>query len=228
VGIDLSGGVDVARRNNREHARCHIIQADVLEAPVQGGRFDVVWSFGVLHHMPSPRAAFRTIVRFARPSGGLVAIWVYGYRGMALTYRWSHMRSLHRLVRGMSSTARVRVSRAIAAVLSVLYFEPLKVAARLGLRRYLGIVPLGAYVEYGWSARTAAVHDRLSTPITHFHEREELREWFRNGEMTDVCVEDTERRGWRAHAWRRAGCPKAAAEVALAPASTCSTVTTAR
>jgi len=229
VGIDLSGGVDVARRNNREHARCHIIQADVLEAPVQGGRFDVVWSFGVLHHMPSPRAAFRTIVRFARPSGGLVAIWVYGYRGMALTYRWSHMRSLHRLVRGMSSTARVRVSRAIAAVLSVLYFEPLKVAARLGLRRYLGIVPLGAYVEYGWSARTAAVHDRLSTPITHFHEREELREWFRNGEMTDVCVEDTERRGWRAHAWRRAGCPKAAAAVALGSApSTCSTVTTAR
>ena len=207
VGIDLSGGVDVARRNNLEHARCHLIQADVLEAPLQGGRFDVVWSFGVLHHMPSPRAAFRTIVRFARPTGGLVAIWVYGYRGMALTYRL----------------------RAIAALLSVLYFEPLKVAARLGLRRYLGVLPLGTYVEYGWSARTAAVHDRLSTPITHFHEREELREWFRNGEMTDVCVEDTERRGWRAHAWRRAGCPKAAAAVALGSApSTCSTVTTAR
>src|SRR5438876_802367 len=119
VGIDLSGGVDVARRNNLEHARCHLIQADVLEAPLQGGRFDVVWSFGVLHHMPSPRAAFRTIVRFARPTGGLVAIWVYGYRGMALTSRLSHMRSLHRLVRRMSSTARVRVSRPIAALVRV-------------------------------------------------------------------------------------------------------------
>src|SRR5439155_1384544 len=135
-------------------------------APLQGGRFDVVWSFGVLHHMPSPRAAFRTIVRFARPTGGLVAIWVYGYRGMALTYRLSHMRSLHRLVRRMSTTARVRVSRAIAAVLSVLYFEPLKVAARLGLRRYIGVLPLGAYVEYGWSARTAAVH-RVGYPWSH-------------------------------------------------------------
>ena len=29
-----------------------------------------------------------------------------GYRGMALTYRLSHMRSLHRLVRRTSSTAR--------------------------------------------------------------------------------------------------------------------------
>jgi SAM-dependent methyltransferase len=55
VGIDLSAGVDVARQNNRDHPRCHIVQADILERPLREEAFDVVWSFGVLHHMPEPR-----------------------------------------------------------------------------------------------------------------------------------------------------------------------------
>ena len=52
VGVDLSGGVDVARANNRAHPRCHLVQANVLERPFRAESFDVVWSFGVLHHMP--------------------------------------------------------------------------------------------------------------------------------------------------------------------------------
>jgi hypothetical protein len=48
------------------------------------------------------------------------------------------------------------------------------------------------------------VHDRLSTPITHFHDRDELRDWFARAGLTDVVVEDTNRRGWRAHGRRRA------------------------
>jgi SAM-dependent methyltransferase/uncharacterized protein YbaR (Trm112 family) len=202
VGVDLSGGVDVARRNNRRFQRCHIVQADLLDLPFRPEAFDVVWSFGVLHHMPSPPAGFHSIVQLARRDGGLVAIWVYGYRGMALTYRLSHMRPLHHVTSGMSVRARVRASKTIAAGLSVLYLEPMKLARRVGLRRLVDRMPLAGYGEYGFSARVAAVHDRLSTPITHFHERDELVEWFRSDHLVDVCVEDTARRGWRAHAWR--------------------------
>jgi SAM-dependent methyltransferase len=204
VGVDLSGGVDVARRNNLGHPRCHIVQADVMEHPFREGAFDVVWSFGVLHHMPDPRAGFEAITPFARPDGGLVVIWVYGYRGMSFTYRLSHMRWLHRMSRQMSSPARVRVSKAVTGLLSALYWEPLRGARRLGLGRVVERLPLAEYIDHGWIARVAGVHDRLSTPITHFHDREELLDWYRGAALGDVRVEDTDRRGWRAHGRRHA------------------------
>jgi SAM-dependent methyltransferase len=205
VGVDLSAGVDIARQNNLAHPRCHIVQADVLERPLPAGRFDVVWSFGVLHHMPLPRAGFDAAASFARPDGGLVIIWVYGYRGMAFTYRLSHMRSLHRVIRRMSSVTRVRASKVVAALLSALYWEPLRLAKRAGLQRSVASLPLTNYIDHQWVARVTAVHDRLSTPITYFHDRDELLAWFHAAQLAEVCVEDTNRRGWRAHGRRLLG-----------------------
>jgi SAM-dependent methyltransferase len=201
VGIDLSGGVEVAYRNLAGRPNCHVIQGNVHERPLRDEVFDVVWSFGVLHHMPDPAAGFRALVDFARPKGGLVAIWVYGYRGMSFTYRLSHMRALHTLTRGLSGTARLRASQAVAAGLSAFYWEPLRALRALGLGGVVDRMPLTDYVAHDFSARVAGVHDRLSTPITHFHDRDELTEWLRAARLVDIHVEDTDRRGWRA--WGR-------------------------
>jgi SAM-dependent methyltransferase len=106
VGIDLSGGVDRAYELTRRRPNCHVVQANIFDRPLRENAFDLVWSFGVLHHMPDPFAGFRAIVPFARPDGGRVLIWVYGYTGMALSYRLSHMRALHRRTRHLSGRAR--------------------------------------------------------------------------------------------------------------------------
>jgi SAM-dependent methyltransferase len=204
VGVDLSGGVDVARHHNADHPRCHIVQANVYDRPLRDDRFDVVWSFGVLHHMPDPRAGFDAIVPFARHDGGLVTIWVYGYRGMSFSYRLSHMRMLHRMTRALSHRARVRISMVVAALLSGLYWEPLRLARRLGLQNTVERLPLSVYADHGWIERVSGVSDRLTTPITHFHDRDELFEWFRSAGLSDIVVEDTERRGWRAYGYHRA------------------------
>jgi uncharacterized protein YbaR (Trm112 family) len=197
-GIDLSGGVEVAYEHFGRRPNCHVVQGNVYERPLRDGVFDVVWSFGVLHHMPDPAGGFRALVDFARPDGGLVAIWVYGYRGMRFTYRLSHMRALHAVTRKLSGGARVRASQIVAAGLSALYWEPLRLLRAAGAGRVVERLPLKDYVAHGWQARVAGVHDRLSTPITHFHDRDELLEWLRGARLTDVRVEDTDRRGWRA------------------------------
>lgn len=198
VGIDLSGGVEVAYGHFGRRPNCHVIQGNVYERPLRDACFDVVWSFGVLHHMPDPAAGFRALVDFARPDGGLIAIWVYGYRGMSFTYRLSHMRALHAVTRNLSGPARLRMSKIVAAGLSATYWEPLRVLRMLGAGTLVDRMPLKDYIPHGWRARVAGVHDRLSTPITHFHDRDELLEWLRTARLADVRVEDTNRRGWRA------------------------------
>lgn len=204
VGVDLSGGVDVAAENVRAHSKAHIVQADILQSPLRFGVFDIVWAFGVIHHLPDPQKGFSTLVRFAKPNGGLVAIWVYGYRGMAFSYRLSHMRVLRQATVRVSPASRVRISKAVAAALSVAYWAPLNVLVKAGLGDQAKRLPLSEHIEQGWLARVAAVHDRLSTPITHYHERDELLQWYGAAGLTRVVVEDTERRGWRASGWRAA------------------------
>jgi SAM-dependent methyltransferase len=203
VGIDLSGGVDRAYETTRTMPNCHVVQGNVFDRPLRAGRFDVVWSFGVLHHMPDPRAGFRAIVPFAKEDGGRVVIWVYGYEGMALTYRLSHMRTLHRRTRKLSGPARARASAVVAGALSALYWEPLRLARSVGLAPIVRRLPLADYVDHPWRTRIAGVHDRLSTPITHFHDLLELSEWCRSAGLDRISVNDTNRRGWRAHGIRR-------------------------
>lgn len=198
VGVDLSGGVDRAYEVTRRRPNCHVVQANIFDRPLREAAFDVVWSFGVLHHMPDPMAGFRAIVAFAKPDGGRVLIWVYGYAGMTLSYRLSHMRALHRHTRQWSGPARARASTVVAGLLSTFYWEPLRVLQRAGLRTVVRRLPLADYVDHSWRTRIAGVHDRLSTPITHFHDLRELSDWYRSAGLDYISVSDTSRRGWRA------------------------------
>ncbi len=209
VGIDLSGGVDRVYEATHDRPGCHVVQGNVFDRPLREGAFDVVWSFGVLHHMPDPAAGFRAIVPFARPDGGYVLIWVYGYAGMTLSYRLSHMRALHRHTRRWSGPVRARASAVVAGTLSALYWEPLRLARTAGLRRVVHRLPLADYIDHSFRTRIAGVHDRLSTPITHFHDLRELSDWYRSAGLDYISIDDTERRGWRASGRRIDGIPSA-------------------
>jgi SAM-dependent methyltransferase len=81
VGIDLSFAVDAAYENLGTRENAHIVQASVFALPFREGAFDSAYSLGVLHHTPSTRDAFRSMLPRVKP-GGAVAIWVY-WTGMA-------------------------------------------------------------------------------------------------------------------------------------------------
>jgi SAM-dependent methyltransferase len=79
VGVDLSResllvAAAAARRFGLE--RVQLVETDLLAPGLRPGAFDVVYSSGVLHHTPDPRAAFARIARLARP-GGMIVLGVY-------------------------------------------------------------------------------------------------------------------------------------------------------
>ena len=79
VGADLTRaslllGAAAARRFRLE--RVHFIETDLQRPAVRAASFDVVYSSGVLHHTPDPRASFAHLARLARP-GGVVVLGVY-------------------------------------------------------------------------------------------------------------------------------------------------------
>ncbi len=79
IGADLSRpslrlGAAAARRF--EIDRVLFVETDLQRPGLRAGAFDVVFSSGVLHHTPDPRASFTRLVRLAR-SGGTIVLGLY-------------------------------------------------------------------------------------------------------------------------------------------------------
>ena len=75
VGADLTRaslrlGAAAARRFGLD--RVQFVETDLRRAGLKAGSFDVVYSAGVLHHTPDPRASFAQLAQLARPGGAIV------------------------------------------------------------------------------------------------------------------------------------------------------------
>lgn len=79
VGADLTRasltlGAEAARRFGIHHVQ--FVETDLQRPGLTAGAFDVVYSSGVLHHTPNPRASFAHLAQLARP-GGIIVLGVY-------------------------------------------------------------------------------------------------------------------------------------------------------
>jgi SAM-dependent methyltransferase len=79
VGADLTRaslelGAAAAKRFGVEQVR--FVETDLRRAGLREGAFDVVYSSGVLHHTPDPRASFEALAKLARP-GGIIVLGLY-------------------------------------------------------------------------------------------------------------------------------------------------------
>jgi SAM-dependent methyltransferase len=78
TGIDLTArAIEHTRRQLREfgyHSRLQVGDAESL--PFRDGAFDIVYSWGVLHHSPDTARAIREVYRVLRP-GGIARLMIY-------------------------------------------------------------------------------------------------------------------------------------------------------
>ena len=79
VGIDLSYAVDAAWTNMGQHPKANFVQANIFSLPFASASFDLIYSLGVLHHTPDPRAAFDCLPRLLKPNGTLMTTFYAGY-----------------------------------------------------------------------------------------------------------------------------------------------------
>lgn len=79
VGADLARaslrlGAAAARRFGLD--RVCFVETDLQRPALKAGAFDIVFSSGVVHHTPDPRASFSQLARLVRP-GGTIVLGVY-------------------------------------------------------------------------------------------------------------------------------------------------------
>lgn len=179
IGVDLGSGIDVAYRKSRHLPNVHVIQCDMLAMPLVSN-FDVVFSAGVLHHLPVPEQGFQAMIRHLKTGGDLLNN-VYAKENNA----WlEHYVTPIRL----SITSRLPtrllyyLSWIISApiyVLMICVYKPLnqisftkRLASKLFYNDYTYRMS-----KQPFRATWVQIHDQLTAPVAAFIPRTEIEGW---------------------------------------------------
>lgn len=90
TGIDLTEAAVAAARERlrQEGLEAEVLVADAEALPFEDASFDVVYSYGVLHHTPDTAGAVREVHRVLRP-GGEARIMLYSRRSWFALAVWA-------------------------------------------------------------------------------------------------------------------------------------------
>lgn len=86
IGVDLTErGVRITREVlNSRGLRGHVLRADAMQLPFRDASFDIVYSWGVLHHTPDPARALTECQRVLAPGGELRIMLYHRHSWVAL------------------------------------------------------------------------------------------------------------------------------------------------
>ncbi len=195
IGVDFSDSVFRAKEITRHLPSVHIVQADVLRLPFRDSAFDIIYSFGVLHHTPDTKKAFCALTKKLKINGH-ISVWVYGKAGRYKNFISNPLKKTrakyistplrHRIYwilvllrEKFSSSLRMVTVHVPHFILYLLCFG-LTLLGKLPLIKFLNFS-----VHKDWRVRLLENFDWLAPPFQYHHTKEELVEWF-NEEHIEV------------------------------------------
>jgi uncharacterized protein YbaR (Trm112 family) len=171
VGMDLGYAVDAAYGHFAKNPSLHIVQGSAFAPPFAPQSFDLVYSFGVLHHTFSTERAFRSVADLPK-LGGRLNVWVYSPKDEERTLV---RRTLMRLERAVRPIAWRLPERAQTAML--LPFVPMYMLYQ-GLQARGGAGKGNGSVSYGFREAMHAARDRFTPRYVHRHTEAEVCAWY--------------------------------------------------
>jgi SAM-dependent methyltransferase/uncharacterized protein YbaR (Trm112 family) len=187
--VDISDAVEVAARNT-EGTGTNIVQADLNHLPFREDSFDLVYSMGVLHHLPDPERAFRYLLRFLKP-GGEFRMFVYWapegqpFKRLLLkavaAVRMLTVRLPHRLLYPLSYIA--------AFLVWTCFVWPYRASTRIPmLSKTAGRIPLRQYSYYPFRVCVNDQFDRLSAPLERRYTRVQVQQFLKSAGLEELNV----------------------------------------
>lgn len=156
-----------------------LVQGDIFALPFQDRVFDFVFSNGVLHHTPDPKAAFAKLTQLAKP-GGLLSIWVYSLE-----------RPLQRLRAFPSAiTSRLPILLLIGICLPLVLLKPLVYRQDGKPRKVLGHLRWLLFIPWhpDWRWRLQSVLDYWGPRYQWRYKTQQVLEWFQEAGLINLQV----------------------------------------
>ena len=167
--------LDVARRNLSDFTNCEFIQASTEDLPVEDNSCDLVYSLGVLHHIPDTASGIRDCVKKLKPGAPFLVYLYYRFDNRPPWFRglwW-----VSNLLRKLMSRLPFVMKRMMTDLVAIFVYFPLARISKLveALGRNPASLPLSIYRDHSlYTMRTDSL-DRLGTRLEHRFTRNEIQ-----------------------------------------------------
>ena len=196
IGVELSdGGCRTSAARCRELPAAAVLQGDVARLPFADDTFDFIYSYGVLHHLPSPLDGLRELVRVLKP-GAQVALYLYeDFRERPRLWRWllDSANACRDVTTTLPPALLYRLCQVGSPVAYAAFTVPYRVLSRIPAAR-----SFSAAIPYrhgtGPFSLVGDLYDRFSAPIERRYTREAALAFVRDGGLEEVRIVND--RGW--------------------------------
>lgn len=184
--------LNVARDALAKYPNCEFRCESVGAVDLPSNSADLVYSLGVLHHIPDTQAGINECVRLVRPGGAFL---VYLYYKMENRPAW--YRALWRcseIVRNRISRLPVRVRRVLTDPIAAFVYWPLARLANILIRlsrRQLNL-PLAFYRDKSFYVMRTDALDRFGTPLEKRFTRAEIEAMLMTAGLEKIQFRDGE------------------------------------
>ncbi|MFH0820035.1 MAG: methyltransferase domain-containing protein [bacterium] len=200
IGIDLGETVKVAYKNTKDFPNVHIIQADIYRLPFRKDFFDYIYSIGVLHHLPDPGAGFTNLVKHLKQNGTISA-WVYGREGNNwIIYILNPLRIFFtsRLPLGVLKIVSFFPALVLQILVKLVYRPVNEIKCLSSLKKFFFYNDyLYSISGFSFKENYSIVFDHLLAPTAFYLRRDELEDWFKKNNLSDIIISWRNKNSWR-------------------------------
>ena len=199
VGFDLGEAVVTAYRDTfRDKQNAHFFQGDIYYLPLRKDIFDIVYSIGVIHHLPNPAKGVEALAALVR-TGGKIFVWVYG--DSVIKYPINTLRSVtlrlpFRAVRFLSFFPALFIYAVNAFYRLAFNFTPTR-----GMAEH---IPFHQYSDRSFAGVWWISQDHLTVPIINYFKQGDLEGWLKTLPLKDTSI-TSRYPGKAGRSWRFSG-----------------------
>jgi SAM-dependent methyltransferase len=186
--IEPSTAVFAASKLLQNETNVRITCADVSNIPFNEASFDLVFSLGVLHHVPDTREALNNAVKMVKPGGYFLVYLYYNLDNRGFLYKC--LFKLSNFIRKRVSMLPAGLKKRICDIFALTIYMPFVLLARamcfIGLKKLATKLPLACYADKSFFIIRNDALDRFGTPLEQRFSKAQIEAMMKDAGLTGI------------------------------------------
>jgi SAM-dependent methyltransferase len=193
-GVDPSKAVYSAANLLEKKDNVRISISDVDNLPFEDESFDLVYSLGVLHHIPDTLQAMKSCVKKVKKDGFFLVYLYYNLDNRGFAFKTLFY--LSNLLRNIVSKLPAGAKKVAADILAIVLYLPFILVSKfftfIGLKKIGAKIPLSYYAKQSWNIVRNDSLDRFGTPLEQRFTKAEIETMMKESGLTDIKFSNIE------------------------------------
>jgi len=192
--IDPSAAVYTAASLLRDCANVRISKASTDNIPFANETFDLVFSLGVLHHIPDTAKAMQDCVKKVKRGGHFMVYLYYNLDNRGIFFKLLFW--LSNIFRIIISRLPTGLKKTVCDVIAVCVYMPFvgitKLFRMIGLKKLTRHIPLSYYADKSFKIIKNDALDRFGTPLERRFSRKQIQEMMERSGLNNIVFSNKE------------------------------------